>query len=96
MHPTSLAFAMMMVLAQPAAAPVAPAQPDPRPERPQDKIVCRVVNATGSRLSGTRECRTRAEWDRATADTQDDVEHMEKRATGNPVGDDGGLIRGPH
>jgi hypothetical protein len=98
MHPASHLVAVMVVLAAPAigAAPAAQAQTDPKPERPQDKMVCKFVNTTGSRLSGTRECRTRAEWDRASADTQDDVDHMEKRATGNPVGDDGGLIKGPH
>jgi len=98
MHQASHLVAVLVVLAAPAAdaAPVGQAQTNPKLERPQDKIVCKFVNSTGSRLSRTRECRTRAEWDRASADTQDDVDHMEKRATGNPVDDSGSLIKGPH
>ncbi len=98
MHPISLVPAMMLVLAPPAiaAARTAQAQSYAKAEKPEDKTVCRFVNSTGSRLSRSRECRTRAEWERASADTQDDVEHMEKRATGNPVDDSGSLIKGPH
>jgi hypothetical protein len=98
MHPASHLLAVMVALAAPDidAAPAGQAQTNPKPERPQDKIVCKFVNSTGSRLSGTRECRTRAEWERASADTQDDIDHMEKRATGNPVDDSGSLIKGPH
>jgi hypothetical protein len=98
MHRASQLLAVLVALAAPAseAAPAAQAQSNPKPERPQDKIVCKFVNSTGSRLSGTRECRTRAEWERASADAQDDIDHMEKRATGNPVDDSGSLIKGPH
>ena len=35
-----------------------------------DKKVCKTIKETGSRLGGTRECKTQAEWDRIAAETQ--------------------------
>lgn len=71
-----------MISAPAAAAAATPAQPGAKPD-PQDKIICKFINTTGSRISHDRECRTRAEWDRVSDATRDDMEHQEKRATGD-------------
>ena len=66
-----------------AGNPTVPAQPTAKTD-PQNKIVCKFINTTGSRLSRDRECRTRAEWERASEAARDDVERQEQRATGDP------------
>jgi hypothetical protein len=65
-----------------AGAPTGQAQPTVKPERPDEKVVCRFVNSTGSRLSRQKECHTRAEWDRQSEEYQDDVARQSQRATG--------------
>jgi hypothetical protein len=82
---------MAAVVAPPAAAgaPTAQAQPAAKSDKPEDKVVCRFVNSTGSRLSRNKECKTRAEWDHEAEATQDDIEQQSARATGDPS-------NGPH
>ena len=81
--------AFLLVLSAAISAPVlagnptVPAQSTSKPD-PENKIVCKFINTTGSRLRRDRECRTRAEWERAPEATRDDVERQEQRATGDP------------
>jgi hypothetical protein len=42
-------------------------------ESGKSKVVCRKVGSTGSRLSGQRICRTRAQWDEEARRTQKDL-----------------------
>jgi hypothetical protein len=59
---------------QPAAAPAAPAAPAaapaPKGKNDPDKVVCRTILPTGTRLGGTRVCHTQAEWADITRDSQ--------------------------
>jgi hypothetical protein len=82
---------MVAIVATPAVAgtPTAQVQPAAKFDKPQDKVICRFVNTTGSRLSRNKECKTRAQWDRESEDTQDDIEHQSARATGEAT-------NGPH
>jgi hypothetical protein len=43
----------------PAATSTAPA---PKVQDPNDKMVCRTILPTGSRLGGTKVCKTQGEW----------------------------------
>lgn len=62
-----------------AAAPVRAEDPAPKPaakaetdEGTLNKVVCRRVEAIGTRLSSKKVCRTQAQWDaEATANRQD-------------------------
>lgn len=85
-----VSLTMAAAIAAPAAA-VTPSQGQPaaKPDKSSDKVVCRFVNSTGSRLSRQKECHTRAEWDRESEDTQDDIERQSQRATGD-------AMNGPH
>jgi hypothetical protein len=82
---------MAAIVAPPATAgiPTVQAQPAAKPDKPQDKIVCRFVNSTGSRLSREKECKTRAQWDHEAEDAQDDLARQTSRGTGDP-------LNGPH
>ena len=64
-----------------AGAPSAPAQTTAA--KPEDKVICRFVNTTGSRLSREKECKTRSQWNRESDEAQDDFEHQTSRATGD-------------
>jgi hypothetical protein len=82
---------MATAVAAPAAAgaPTAQAQSAAKSDKPEDKIVCRFVNSTGSRLSREKECKTRAQWDHEAEDAQDDLARQTSRGTGDPS-------NGPH
>ena len=84
-------LALAVVVSAPGAAdaPTGQSQPAAKSDKPEDKVVCRFVNSTGSRLSRQKECRTRAQWDRESEETQDDIERQSARATGDP-------LNGPH
>jgi len=60
-----IAVALLLVAAQ-APTPSMTKSPTIDP----DKKVCKTIKETGSRLGGTRECRTQAEWNRIAAETQ--------------------------
>ena len=88
---TAFLLAMAAVVATPAAAgaPTGQDQSAAKPEKPEDKVVCRFVNSTGSRLSRQKECKTRADWDHESEEVQDDLERQSSRATGDAT-------NGPH
>lgn len=82
---TALLFAMAVTVATPgiAGAPNGQAQVAVRADKQEDKVVCRFVNSTGSRLSRQKECHTRAEWDRQSEEAADDIARQRDRATGD-------------
>lgn len=61
----SIVAALVLATGQPATPPVA-AKPVADPE----KMVCKTIGETGSRLGGKRECKTRAEWERIAAEAK--------------------------
>lgn len=82
---TRVAFvlAIAVAIATPTVAAAGTGQGSSvKSEKAQDKVVCRFVNSTGSRLSRQKECHTRAEWDRQSEETADDIERQRERATG--------------
>jgi hypothetical protein len=81
---TVLLVAAAALIGTPASAgnPSAQAQPGAKSDRPEDKIICRYINTTGSRLSRNRQCMTRAQWDLDADATREQIEQQEKRATG--------------
>ena len=64
--PISIIAATLMLVAGQAPAPSVTKSPTLDP----NKRVCKTIKETGSRLGGTRECKTQAEWDRIAAETQ--------------------------
>lgn len=64
--PISIIAAALLLAAGQAPAPSTTKSPVVDP----DKRVCKTIKETGSRLGGTRECKTQAEWDRIAAETQ--------------------------
>jgi hypothetical protein len=82
---TVLLMALAAVISTPAVAgdPSTPGQLGSKTDRSEDKVVCRFVNTTGSRLSRDRECKTRAQWDHESNDTREQFEQQEQRATGD-------------
>ena len=59
-------IAVVLLVAVQAAAPPTTKSPAVNP----DKKICKTIKETGSRLGGTRECKTQAEWDRIAAEMQ--------------------------
>ncbi len=51
------------------------AKPDPK-----DLPICRRVNETGTRLGGTKICKTRQEWDLTSRYSEDAVNMQQKRS----------------
>ena len=46
----------------------------------EKQVICRKVLETGSRLGGTKVCRTRLEWDQMSRMSQDVVNDRQKRS----------------
>lgn len=79
-------LAAAAAIAAPAAATAADAptqgQATQKPD-PMQKVVCKFIDTTGSRLSRNRECKTRAQWEAESQQTGEDVERqLNARATG--------------
>jgi hypothetical protein len=59
----------------PAAAPAAPATDvaplKVAPPKPEDKVICKYVEETGSRLGGKRVCMKRSDWQAQSQQAQD-------------------------
>ena len=70
---TAFLFAAVALVGAPAMAdiPSQQSQPAAKSDKPQDKLVCKFINTTGSRLSRDRVCMTRSQW-QAQEDAQDD------------------------
>lgn len=82
----TLLLVLAAAISAPAMAgnPAAPAQPGAKADNTDNKIVCRFVNTTGSRLSRDKECKTRAQWNHESDDARDQIEQQSQRATGDP------------
>lgn len=78
--------ALLLALAgmQAAAQSWAPPQQPPKVANGADKVVCRVINVTGSRILGDRVCKTRSAWEADADQNRDDFEHRQQRPSGNP------------
>jgi hypothetical protein len=59
--------------------------------------ICRVTPTVGSRLGGTRTCRTKAEWDAADRESRDAVNRYQRTTSACMMGpNDPRLGGGPH
>jgi len=91
----SLLAATSFAAAAQTAAPAVPA-PGHDPQASTRKI-CRVSPANGSRLGGTRTCRTREEWAQAQREARMSVEHIQRGTAACLMGpNDPRLGAGPH
>lgn len=90
--------AFLLAAAAVIAAPAATASAADAPTQgqatqkaaPSQKVVCKFIDTTGSRLSRNRECKTRAQWEAESQQTGEDVERqLNSRATGEAT-------NGPH
>lgn len=79
---TLIALAPGVVLAQEQAQQPAAAAADPD----ADKVVCKKVDTTGSRLSKEKVCKTRAEWLDVRRRDKDDEDHLERTDMANKIG----------
>jgi len=53
------------------AADIATAQPAPAPPTPtRDRLICRPVERTGTRINGGRLCRTESQWRKDKEDAE--------------------------
>jgi hypothetical protein len=68
-----------------AQAPATQTRPSPKAQKPADKLVCRFINTTGSRLIGDRVCKTRAQWDADADAAREDFENAPRRPSGDPT-----------
>lgn len=64
--PISIFATFLLLAAGQAPVPSTVKSPAADPE----KRVCKTIKETGSRLGGTRECKTQAEWERIAAENQ--------------------------
>ncbi len=63
-----------------AAAPAATNAASPIDNDPGDKVVCRTLTPTGSRLGGTRVCRTQRQWSLINRDAKDLVDDAQQNS----------------
>lgn len=72
------AVALVFLAALPAHAgePVPAAKPEAK-EDTLNKVVCRRVEAIGTRLSSKKVCRTQAQWDADAAANRQDLERSQ-------------------
>jgi len=81
-----------------AAQTAAPAVPAPGQDpQASTRRICRVSPANGSRLGGTRTCRTAAEWAQAQREARASAEHIQRGTAGCLMGpNDPRMGGGPH
>lgn len=83
---TALLFALIGIGMPVMAQPLSPPQQTQVAAkiRPEDKIVCRFINTTGSRLSGERVCKTRAQWSADADQAREEFENSPRRPSADP------------
>ena len=88
---TALLVAAAALMNGPAVAgtPTQESQTAAKPDKPQDKLVCKFINTTGSRLSRDRVCMTRSQWQAQEDAQSDELAQGVGRATGEAT-------NGPH
>lgn len=70
----------MLAISAPALADPAGDKPAPETKAQEDgqnKVVCRRVEAIGTRLSSKKVCRTQAQWDAEAAANRQDLERSQ-------------------
>lgn len=73
------------VVAAPATArsPAGQSSPAAKSTQADEKVVCRLINTTGSRLGGERVCKTRAQWNAESDRTREDFEDAPRQPSGD-------------
>ena len=56
----------------------APEAGQPAPEKAREKVICRSIEETGSRISSKRVCMTAAQWRQAQHDARNAVEEAQR------------------
>jgi hypothetical protein len=85
MFRTAFTVALAALIATPVAAADQSGQSQPAAKAAkEDKVICKFINSTGSRLSRERECKPRSEWERDADNTRDDLEHERRTPGGSP------------
>ena len=74
----ALVIASLLATAAAAAAQTSVGPSSVRDPDYATRKICRVSPANGSRLGGTRTCRTRAQWDEFARDSRNIVEHIQR------------------
>ncbi|WP_442678139.1 hypothetical protein ACSBM8_11385 [Sphingomonas sp. ASY06-1R] len=75
-----LLFAMPAAAQSDSAAPAAPTVLASKAAPSRDKMVCRTMQRTGSRLGGKRECMTVAQWDERAKNDREELDRMSRVA----------------
>ncbi len=78
-----LPIPMLLLLQAPATQPAPPAPVHP------DKMICRKMDRTGSRLSSEKICLTKAQWDERERVAQREVKMLQANMGRCPRGGDG-------
>lgn len=60
----------------PAAAPAAAGVPAPAPVKPEDQIICKRVDVSGTRIQLPKKCMTRKDWDALAGRGKEDIESV--------------------
>ena len=77
--------ALIIALAVQAAPPAA--KTDEKPVGYYDKVLCKRIEATGTRLGGKRLCMTRRDWDARAALDRDALEKERNQGfSSSPIG----------
>ena len=91
-----LTAALVAAAAIPAAAQTAAPAPGTDTDI-NSRRICRVTPRIGSRLGGTRTCRTKAEWDAADRENRDAVNRYQRTTSFCMMGpNDPRMGGGPH
>lgn len=75
----SIVVAALPVCAQtPAATPAAPAPAASKPASdPDQKMICKTEESTGSRLGGHKVCMTKAQWAEQSKDAKENLSKVQ-------------------
>jgi hypothetical protein len=89
MKRSALLLALTAVAGAPAVAQPSvssqPVQVTAKADKPEDKVACRTINTTGSRLLGERVCKTRAQWAAESDRTREEFENGPRRPSGDQL-----------
>jgi len=84
---TAMFAAASFAAAQPGAIATSPASGGSAPaSEATTRSICRVTPTIGSRLGGTRTCRTKAEWDAADRENRDAVNRYQRTTSACMMG----------
>ena len=95
LRPTMLAALLTATAFAADSQPAAQAAPGGTPA--SERRICRVTPTIGTRLGGTRTCRTKAEWDAADRENREAVNRYQRTPSACMMGpNDPRLGGGPH